>query len=135
MRECPFCGGEAMTHTVDFPDGDRDWVFDCKCGRKIFNVSSKKDAIEAWNARARESELEEKLTMIADAERMAEKVVSNREKRIRDMESLVQDMWDGYDCFQCKLFGDECKVKPQEQMGTVKPCKMERRISALGIEV
>ena len=61
--------------------------------------------------------------------------IRNKQEHIAELESLVRDLWDGYDCFQCKLFCDECKVKSQEQMEAVGPCKMERRISALGIEV
>lgn len=61
--------------------------------------------------------------------------IEQQQERIAELESLVRDLWDGYDCFQCPLFCDACKVKSQEQMEAVWPCRMMQRISTLGIEV
>lgn len=52
LKPCPFCGGEVRMHYVDFPDGDAEYVFDCACGRKIFETASKLKAVTAWNTRA-----------------------------------------------------------------------------------
>ena len=52
LKLCPFCESEARMRRVDFPDGDVEWVVDCSCGRKIFEVANKKKTIEAWNTRA-----------------------------------------------------------------------------------
>jgi len=51
LLPCPHCKGDVTLTRVDFPDGDVEWVFDCKCGRKIFDVSGKRQAILAWNTR------------------------------------------------------------------------------------
>ena len=52
LLPCPFCGDETHMRRVDFPDGDAEYVFDCACGRKIFETASKAKAIAAWNTRA-----------------------------------------------------------------------------------
>ena len=51
LLPCPFCGGEARMRRMDFPDGDAEYVFDCACGRKLFETASKAKAIAAWNTR------------------------------------------------------------------------------------
>lgn len=85
LLPCPFCGGEARMRRVDFPDGDAEYVFDCACGRKIFETASKAKAVTAWNTRA--------------------EFVGEREK---ELEQLVRDMYeqwaysiDGY--YRCLL--------------------------------
>ena len=53
LRECPFCGGEAII--LKYPHCDRKYVVVCKnnlCGASIGNYSaSKENAIRAWNTR------------------------------------------------------------------------------------
>jgi Lar family restriction alleviation protein len=54
LKPCPFCGGKA-----DF-DGDEEdeivWVFCEDCRAEINAHSTKKEAIKAWNRRARWTE-------------------------------------------------------------------------------
>jgi len=50
LRNCPFCGGEAMANESSWQGWWYGWVVCPKCGVKI-ERQTKADAIEAWNKR------------------------------------------------------------------------------------
>ena len=50
LRNCPFCGGEAMANESSWQGWWYGWVVCPKCGVKI-ERQTKADAIEAWNRR------------------------------------------------------------------------------------
>ena len=55
LRNCPFCGGEAMANESSWRGWWYGWVVCPKCGVKI-EKQTKADAIEAWNRRYKEQD-------------------------------------------------------------------------------
>ena len=54
-------------------------------------------------------------------------------KRENDaLKQLVRDLWEGFECDRCPLYGDDCWWKQGDEL---KPCRMMNRMRGLGIEV
>lgn len=53
-------------------------------------------------------------------------------QRNGELESLVRDLWEGFECDRCPLYGDDCWWKQGDEL---KPCRMMNRMRGLGIEV
>lgn len=101
LLPCPFCGNEVRMRRVDFPDGDAEYVFDCACGRKIFETASKSKAVTAWNTRATLGGHPAKLT--------AEQVMSIARKHQPDY------CLDTHVCFDWQAIADELNVSLGEE--------------------
>lgn len=53
-------------------------------------------------------------------------------EEVRKIELLVSDLWAAINCDLCPMYGEDCWVRVGADLD---PCRMMKRISALGIEV
>lgn len=59
LKPCPFCGGEARIRDFTMVDLEPEIdVFCINCGAQTFVYETKDDAIEAWNRRVEDSDIE-----------------------------------------------------------------------------
>ena len=51
---------------------------------------------------------------------------------VDELKQLVRDLWEGFECDRCPLYGDDCWWKQGDELKT---CRMMNWMRGLGIEV
>ena len=77
-------------------------------------------------------QIDEKLKRALLAESGLQKVCFELTEQMLKRDELIRDLFDIIDCDACPMYCDACWVKPDCEPN---PCRLEKRISELGIEV